>query len=252
MDVRGVDTTGRFNERSRDYAQFRPSYAAAAVDAVLEGLAPPEELTIVDIGAGTGIATQLLKARGAQVIGVEPNEQMRAQALALGCDVRLGNASATGLPNACADVVTAFQAFHWFCTPEALREFRRVIRPHGRLAAVWNFFDRSDAFTDEFCRLYERYGDTRHIAGLGIDESRVRAFVREHGFGEFRKTAAGYEQFVDFDGMLGRLRSSGSMPRDGAAYEALAAHARRLYDRFAQHDRVTLVQKSAAFVTETA
>lgn len=46
------------------YDRARPSYPAAAIDALLEygGLVPGSR--VVDVGAGTGQATELLAARG--------------------------------------------------------------------------------------------------------------------------------------------------------------------------------------------
>jgi SAM-dependent methyltransferase len=37
--------------------------------------------------------------------------------------------------------VTVAQAFHWFDTPLAAAEIRRVLRPEGRLGVIWNSWD---------------------------------------------------------------------------------------------------------------
>ena len=74
------DPTGRFRDRAADYAAARPSYPAAALDALLEGLGAPAALVVADVGAGTGIAARLVAERGARVLAVEPNAAMRAAA----------------------------------------------------------------------------------------------------------------------------------------------------------------------------
>lgn len=48
----------RFSDTA-DYVNYRPSYPAAAIDIILEGLAPPTQLLAADIGAGTGISSRL-------------------------------------------------------------------------------------------------------------------------------------------------------------------------------------------------
>ena len=42
-----LDTVGRFSDRAADYVRYRPTYPAEAIDAILEGLGPPERLVAV-------------------------------------------------------------------------------------------------------------------------------------------------------------------------------------------------------------
>ena len=48
---------------------------------------------------------------------------------------RLADAHATGLPAGAADIVTVAQALHWLDLPRFYAEARRVLAPHGALAA---------------------------------------------------------------------------------------------------------------------
>src|SRR5205814_3482627 len=128
-----------------DYRRYRPDYPAAAIETALEGLGDPARLLIADVGAGTGISSRLLAARGARVIAIEPNTEMRAAAEPHPrITWRAGTGEATGLEAASVDLVMCAQAFHWFRADEALAEFHRVIRPGGRLALMWNNRDRRD------------------------------------------------------------------------------------------------------------
>src|SRR5580765_3969802 len=77
------EPTHRFSDRAQAYRRFRPAYPPAAIDSMLEGLAPragAASLVAVDLGAGTGISSRLLAARGVRVIAIEPNPEMRAAA----------------------------------------------------------------------------------------------------------------------------------------------------------------------------
>jgi SAM-dependent methyltransferase len=49
-----------------------------------------------------------------------------------------GTAESMPLPDGVADAVTVGQAFHWFDASRAAPEIRRVLKPAGRLALVWN------------------------------------------------------------------------------------------------------------------
>jgi SAM-dependent methyltransferase len=95
---------------------------------------------VLDLGAGTGKLTQVLAARYARVIAVEPLDELRAL-LAVrvpGAEVRAGAAEAIPLDDASVDAVFAGQAFHWFANDTAVGEIARVLRPGGVLALLWN------------------------------------------------------------------------------------------------------------------
>ncbi|MET7678882.1 class I SAM-dependent methyltransferase [Streptomyces sp. NPDC005423] len=130
-----------FDAVAAQYAENRPSYPPALFDAV-------EELAgrrlagarVADVGAGTGIATGLLHARGAEVIAVEPGDGMTAQFRRALPDVPIvrGNGNALPLADHCADFVTYAQAWHWTEPARSVPEAVRVLRPGGALALWWN------------------------------------------------------------------------------------------------------------------
>jgi len=62
------------------YHRARSRYPAALFDGVFEitGLRPPARL--LEIGPGTGIATQVFAEQGYRIVGVEPGEEMAKQA----------------------------------------------------------------------------------------------------------------------------------------------------------------------------
>ncbi len=129
-----------FGSVAAEYAEFRPSYPADAVE-WLAGHAPAQ---VLELGAGTGKLTERLVALGHDVTATDPSEQMLdllAQAVPR---ARCTTCSAEDLPmaNASFDVVVVAQAFHWFDRERALPEIARVLRPGGVLAVVWNRADQ--------------------------------------------------------------------------------------------------------------
>jgi SAM-dependent methyltransferase len=130
-----------FNAAAAQYAANRPSYPPALFDAV-EGLAgrPLAGARVADIGAGTGIATALLHARGADVIAVEPGDGMAAQFRRAhpGIPIVRGDGNTLPLTTASVDFVTYAQAWHWTEPEHAIPEALRVLRPGGALALWWN------------------------------------------------------------------------------------------------------------------
>ncbi|WP_158299875.1 class I SAM-dependent methyltransferase [Glycomyces paridis] len=140
MSIEANRPSRSFGQAADLYDAARPTYPAEAL-AWLAGDAPKD---VVDIGAGTGLLTRGLIAAGHRVTAVEPDPQMLAKltAATTGLVAGLeGTAEALPLPDASADVLTAGQAFHWFDRPKALPELRRVLRPGGVLAPIWNLRD---------------------------------------------------------------------------------------------------------------
>ncbi|MFJ7337728.1 class I SAM-dependent methyltransferase [Streptomyces sp. NPDC101110] len=130
-----------FNAAAAQYAANRPSYPPALFDAMEELTGRPLAGTrVADIGAGTGIATALLHARGAHVIAVEPGEGMAAEFRRSlpGVPIVRGTGDDLPLTDASVDLVTYAQAWHWTDSSRAVPEALRVLRPAGALALWWN------------------------------------------------------------------------------------------------------------------
>ncbi len=228
--LRGMDPTGRFSDRASDYVRHRPDYPAIAFDAMLEGLGAPESLLAADVGAGTGISTRPLAERGVRVVAIEPNAAMRAAAEPhANVAWRDGSAEATGLPDACVDLVLCAQAFHWFRQAEALAEFRRVLRSGGRFALMWNVRDDSDALTREYIEAIHATNGVHASERIPFDPA---TSDQVGGFGPVGFHAFPHEQALDRDGLLGRATSSSYVSREPAKLEALT---RLLHEAFERH-----------------
>jgi SAM-dependent methyltransferase len=128
-----------FGSVAADYAALRPGYPADAV-AFLLGDRPRR---VLDLGAGTGLLTDVLLAAGHEVLAVDLSgpmlDQLRARLPQVVAAV--GGAESIPLPDADVDAVVAGQAAHWFEPVPAAAELRRVLRPGGVVGFVWNTRD---------------------------------------------------------------------------------------------------------------
>jgi len=230
-DTAQPQTVTRFSGLAEDYHRYRPGYPAAALAAVLEGLAP--QPTAIDVGAGTGISTQALIAAGAHAIAIEPNDEMRAVALASGLDARPGTATATGLADGCADLVASFQAFHWFANAGALAEFLRLLRPGGRVALVWNERNQKDPFSRDFRLLEKRFGEAAMLAGADFVDEMLEPLLRNAGLSGVRRVLFENSQVLNADSLVGRVRSCSYAPRSGPVYDELLAELAALHRTYA-------------------
>ena len=231
--LHAMDPTGRFSDRAGDYVKYRPDYPAAAIDAVIEGLAPPVLAT--DVGAGTGISARQLAGRGVCVIAIEPNAPMREAAAPHPLvEWRDGTAEATGLATGSVALVACAQAFHWFRPREALAEFARVLAPGGRLALWWNTRDDADALTRGYKDAIRGEGGEHPAEARDVSSAEFAAEMRlEPRFGGLEALAFPHAQVLDAEGLLGRATSASYVPREGPGLEALRARLEQLHARHA-------------------
>ncbi|NJM19557.1 MAG: class I SAM-dependent methyltransferase [Richelia sp. SM1_7_0] len=225
-----LNPLNRFSDRVEDYIKYRPSYPTIVIDKILENFTSPTQLFAADIGAGTGISSRLLAARGVKVIAIEPNIAMRnAAENHSNVEWQDGTAENTHLPDASVDLITCFQAFHWFTPEPTLSEFRRILKPQGRLAVVWNNRDNNDEFTAEYSRIV-RAASNNHPA-----ESRMESkepLTETVYFKNFYEYNFGYQQELDLTGLIGRAMSVSYVPKTGEVYQKLITDLKNLYRQF--------------------
>jgi SAM-dependent methyltransferase len=180
---------GDFANQAQAYAA-RPGYPPELVDRLLAHVGVRRGDRIADIGAGTGLFTQLLVGRGLLVDAVEPGAEMRRRAPDLP-DVMWhpGTFEATGLADGSLRWAVAAQAFHWADPPRALPEMHRVLARGAAFTVLWNDrrTDDSPVLAETWARIHraapgfdEAYRDrdwgailmsTGHFAGVEIDEA---------------------------------------------------------------------------------
>ncbi len=222
-----MTNSDRFSDRAEAYALHRPQYPPRALDALFRGLGPEEQLSVADIGAGTGIATRQLAQRVHHVIAIEPNAAMRERAEpAPNVTWQDGTAEHTRLPDKSVDVAVAFQAFHWFDAVDAFREFKRIAR--RRLALVQYERNEEQPFAAAYAALVRRYAtdDTEALRARTLQTFALLA-------GEHLRTAViPYTQRLTLEGLLGRAQSTSYLPQSGEAAQNLQREIEDLFHRF--------------------
>jgi ubiquinone/menaquinone biosynthesis C-methylase UbiE len=156
-----------------------------------------------------------------EVVGVEPNEAMLRQAKTQtnAPNVRYVHASsyATGLPDACADLVTAAQSFQWMQPELAFPEIARILR-HGGVFCAYEYFALQTALwepEEAFAMLRARVRELR--AERGLDRFRhiwpvSRKRLEKSGiFRTVRELALHSLEAGDGDRLVGFALSEGSL-----------------------------------------
>ncbi len=232
-----ADSKQRFSSRVADYLRYRPGYPAAVLHLLRDACGLRSSHTIAEIGSGTGFLSELFLKNGNRVYGIEPNEAMRRAGedyLAdhdnfLSID---GSAESTTLEPATIDFITAAQAFHWFDPAATRREFARILKPAGWIVVLYNDRQMDTPFASAYEDLLVRFGKDYQRVRASYPEERA---MKDFFGGAVSQHSVPNEQVLDWDGLVGRLRSSSYAPQEGDGnYEPMMA---ALQDLFRANER---------------
>lgn len=246
--------TERFSDRVADYVRYRPTYPGAFVDELVAKLGLSAGSWVADLGSGTGISARLLIERGIETFAVEPNEPMRRAAEAeLGSSPLFhsvaATAEATSLPDHSVDAVVAFQAFHWFDAAKARVEMKRILKPSGLVALVWNERLVDTPFLVAYEDLLQRqstdYGAVEHRNAY---PKILEFFAPERPV----EVVAKNEQILNRDALFGRVFSSSYVPKSGPAHDAFSAALAEIFEREAVSGEVAFRYDTKAFLGRLA
>jgi len=209
------ENTGRFTGKSDVYRSARPGYPEELSKELQSLCSISENTRIADLGSGTGIFSKLLLDLGAEVIGIEPNSDMRLVAERDFAAIERfrsvdGSAEITNLPRDSVDMVAAAQAFHWFDIDRTILEIKRITKSEPVVALVWNQRDTSDAFQSAYDeKLRSIIPEYEHVVHTRIVERQIETLFLPESFG-YREW--GHSQVFDLEGFQNRMTSSSYVP----------------------------------------
>ena len=132
----------RFSGYANLYDRYRPTPPDILAQILTQLIKIRYPHLVVDLGSGTGLSTHYWAEKAEQVIGIEPNEEMRCQAeaqhSARNISYRHGFSHETGLADACAQIVVCSQALHWMRPQPTFEEVRRILQ-HGGVFAAFDY-----------------------------------------------------------------------------------------------------------------
>jgi SAM-dependent methyltransferase len=129
----------RFATQALDYDRHRPRYPESVFDDIVASSGLADGDVAVEIGAGTGIATQPLVERGLRVTAIEPSDTLAAMVhtrVADRAEIIVGRFEDFSA-NSAVRLIAAFNAWHWVEPRIGVDLSARLLTPGGMLALVW-------------------------------------------------------------------------------------------------------------------
>jgi SAM-dependent methyltransferase len=286
-----TDSTTRFSDRVDAYVAARPGYPPELAPMLRRVFGLRDGAVVADIGSGTGLSCAPFLQAGLRVIGVEPNDAMRAAGDAYltahrsasgRADAALaeqasenaaisartlagasavsaplfssvkGTAEATTLGAHSVDLLIAAQAFHWFDIQAARAEALRILKRPAHVALFWNDrISRGSAFAEGYEALLLEFGTDYAEVRHRHGQDDLVAEFFAHR--DFRLAVLPNPTVLDFPTLALRLNSASYVPREGTpTYAPMMARLRALFDASQRNGRVVMDYDTRVFFAPLA
>lgn len=183
-----------FNLTADYYDKYRPSYPMEIIDELITRTNILVGAELLEIGAGSGKATELLKDRGYNICCIEPGKDL----------VTIGKYKFRNYPNIkyeCTrfedygeqknfyDVIYAAQAFHWVPQPIGYKRCAEALKSGGYLVPFWNMYITFDNDLDnELLDISAKYGGFADFLSEEECDKRISSIISSIGeSGLFKK-----------------------------------------------------------------
>lgn len=246
-----MENVQKFTGRASDYAVGRPFYSMQLIEFLYKHYINDKSV-IADIGCGTGKFTKQLLDKGNFVYGVEPNKDMQSVALKELAEYKNfklinGTAENTNIKPCSVDFITVAQAFHWFDADEFHKECKRILKPNGYVALIWNTRDISAPLNKDSYDIYKKYCFEFKGFGGGVadDSSNIKQFFdNEYKYIEFNNTL----EFTKDKFIKRSLSASYSIKQDNVCFMDYKRELEEIFDKYADTGKLIMPNKTVAYI----
>lgn len=243
-----------FNSKALLYAKNRPSYSNHIMNYLSQYLNLREIHLGADVGAGTGQMTKILADNFNTVYAIEPNLAMlnecKKQLFSYN-NIIYKNCSADNinLTNHSLDYITVAQAFHLFYNKETYTEFKRILKPDGKLIIIYNMknhqsglFLENEKVLLQYCPLYNR-----EFHATEFNKRTFINFFSEYSY-DFCVFNNDNTEYLDCETFINRtLSSSYSITSEHPFYEAYIHDLKEVFNRFVINDKIKMELSSVIY-----
>lgn len=248
-----MNSDNKFNGKGNSYYKYRPSYPKEYIDYLVKENNLNKYSKVFDVGAGTGILSEILAKRGLNVTAVEPNLDMAVFIQDLTkeyLNLNFINTLAEDISynKKDVDLITVAQAFHWFDINKFNKQCKNILKDSGKVALLWNVRDENDKIIKEsfdICkRLCEKFQG--FSGGIGDNIDNIKNFFKDekYNYAEFENNLE-----YDIEMFIGRNISASYAPNEGDKnYKIFIDELTDLFNRYKKNEKVIIKNKVKSYI----
>ncbi len=206
-----------------------------------------------DVGAGTGILTEILIKRGLKVTAVEPNLDMARFIKKLMREyhnLEFLNNSAENIHynKKNVDLITVAQAFHWFNVDKFKEQCKNILKDSGKVALVWNVRDEDDEIIKENFNICKRLCKDFNgfSGGIGDNIDNIRSFFKD---GKYEYIEFENNLEYDLEIFIGRnISASYALKSEDKNYKVFIEELTELFYKYKKDDKIVIKNKVKSYI----
>lgn len=245
--MRTWESENLFSGTAPYYAHYRPDYPEQIFTLLIDKFSLNKNSRVLDLGCGTGQIALKIAPHVAEVLAVDPQEEMLQEGKSLAAQSKVANikwlrgesANITTISSKIGEIdLTAIgRAFHWMDREQTLRDLSAITKSGGGVVIIGDNGPRDGppgnpwkAVIDETVRHW--LGDSRKAGTKGTythPEKRFEAILKESPFHNLESVKISTTRTWTIDQIIGYLysTSSTSIPVLGDKKELFEADLRR-------------------------
>lgn len=184
MDFDVKKESEMFDKAAEYYDKFRPGYPNEIIEAMVMHTKLSKDSKTLEIGAGSGKATDFFKDYGFSIRCIEPGENLVKNGQIKfkhysNIKFECGRFEELKQDNEKYDVIFAAQSFHWVPQPIGYQKCAEMLKESGYLAPFWNMYITYDNEADnDLLKLSKKYGGFADFVSKEQCENRIRSIVK--------------------------------------------------------------------------
>jgi ubiquinone/menaquinone biosynthesis C-methylase UbiE len=246
-------TSDRFLGKTDDYVKFRPGYPIEILDYLSKNHGFSSNAICAEVGSGTGKFSELLLQNKNKVFAVEPNGEMRGAAeksLTAFQSFKSvsGDSVNTTLEKGSIDFIFCAQALHWFANENTAKEFKRILKPNGRVVIIWNkkAYEKSSFMKGIHKIFIEDCIDFLSVKLENIADKEILSSLFKDNYDSY---SIDTKQTFNLDGLIGRMMSASYAPPEGhPKHQKFISEIKKLFQSEEKKGSVEFLYETVTYV----